>query len=30
VRSGPSVPPGLSLQGRYFFNVEIVRRGLLQ
>ena len=26
VRSGPSVPPGLSLQGRYFFNVEIVRR----
>jgi hypothetical protein len=29
VRSGPSVPPGLSLQGRYFVNVEIVRRGLL-
>jgi hypothetical protein len=29
VRSGPSVPPGLSLQGRYFINVEIVRRGYL-
>ena len=29
VRSGPSVPPGLSLQGRYFVNVEIVRRGFL-
>jgi hypothetical protein len=29
VRSGPSVPPVLSFQGRYFFNVEIVRRGLL-
>ena len=29
VRSGPSVPPVLSLQGRYFINVEIVRRGLL-
>ena len=27
VRSGPSVPPVLSFQGRYFFNVEIVRRG---
>jgi len=30
VRSGPSVPPVLSFQGRYFVNVEIVRRGLLQ
>jgi len=28
VRSGPSVPPVLSFQGRYFVNVEIVRRGL--
>jgi hypothetical protein len=27
VRSGPSVPPVLSFQGRYFVNVEIVRRG---
>ena len=29
VRSGPSVPPVLSFQGRYFVNVEIVTRGLV-
>lgn len=28
MRSGPSVPPGLSLQGRHFINVEMVRRVL--